>query len=132
MGFDSSCLEQIIGIVGSEHVLSGPEELVCYSYDASRIQACPGCVAFPGSTREVTELLLLANRERFPVYPRGAGSGMVGAAVPTEDGLVLVMTRLHRILEIDPDEMLAVVQPGVVTGTLQRMVQDLGLLYPPD
>jgi len=132
MGFDSSCLEQIIGIVGSEHVLSGPEELVCYSYDASRIQACPGCVAFPGSTREVTELLLLANRERFPVNPRGAGSGMVGAAVPTEDGLVLVMTRFQRILEIDPDEMVAVVQPGVVTGTLQRKVQDYGLFYPPD
>jgi glycolate oxidase len=57
---------------------------------------------------------------------------MVGAAVPTENGLVLVMTRFHRILEIDPDEMIAVVQPGVVTGALQRAVQDCGLFYPPD
>ncbi len=132
MSFHSGSLEEIIGIVGREHVLSDPEELVCYSYDASRIQVCPGCVAFPGSAREVAELLLLANRERFSVYPRGAGSGMVGAAVPAADGLVLVMNRFQRILEIDPDEMLAVVQPGVVTGKLQRAVQDHGLFYPPD
>ncbi len=132
MSLHSRFLNEIIDIVGSEHVLSGPEELVCYSYDASRIQACPGCVAFPGSTQEVSELLLLANRERFPVVPRGAGSGMVGASVPTGEGLALVMTRFQRILEIDPDEMIAVVQPGVVTGTIQRAVQDCGLFYPPD
>lgn len=132
MSFHSRSLSEINRIVGSENVLTGPEELLCYSYDASKIQVCPGCVAFPGSVDEISELMLLANRDRFPVYPRGAGSGMVGASVPSGDGLVLVLTRLNRILEIDPDEMLAVVQPGVVTGTLQRKVQDVGLFYPPD
>ena len=132
MGMTSSTLSEIIGIVGEGHALTGPEEMVCYSYDASRIQACPACVAFPGSAREVSEILLLANRERFPVYPRGAGSGMVGASVPSGEGLVLVMTRLQRILEIDHDEMIARVQPGVVTGALQRAVLEVGLMYPPD
>ncbi|MCU0572490.1 MAG: FAD-binding protein [Syntrophobacteraceae bacterium] len=132
MAISSFTLSEIIGIVGSGHVLTGPEEMVCYSYDASRIQVCPACVAFPGSAREVSEILVLANREGLPVHPRGAGSGMVGASVPSEEGLVLVMTRFQRIIEIDPDEMIAVVQPGVITGTLQRTVLDYGLMYPPD
>jgi len=132
MAMRSSTIREIIGIVGKDHVLTKPEELVCYSYDASRIQSCPACVAFPASTREVSEILLLANRERFPVHPRGAGSGMVGACVPSREGLVLVMTRFGRILEIDCEEMIAVVQPGVVTGALQRAALDLGLMYPPD
>lgn len=132
MAIGSSTLSEIVGIVGPSHVLTGREEMVCYSYDASRIQVCPACVAFPGSVREVSEILLLANREGFPVHPRGAGSGMVGASVPSAEGIVLVMTRFQRIMEIDPDEMIAVVQPGVVTGTLQRAVLEHGLMYPPD
>lgn len=132
MSFPRKTLDEISHIVGSEHVLTNQEELFCYSYDASKIQAFPACVAFPASLREVAELVCLANHHRFPVYPRGAGSGMVGASVPSASGLVLVLTRLNRILEIDPDEMLAVVQPGVVTGALQRTVLDLGLFYPPD
>lgn len=132
MGMRAGIISEIIGIVGGDHVLTKPEELVCYSYDASRIQSRPACVAFPASARQVSEILLLANRERFPVYPRGAGTGMVGASVPSETGLVLAMSRFQRILEIDPDEMIAVVQPGVVTGALQHAALEYGLMYPPD
>lgn len=125
-------ISEIAGIVGQDNVLTAPEELCCYSYDASRIKGFPDCVAVPGSAREVSELLRLANRDRFPVFPRGAGSGMVGASVPRLGGLVLTAGRMRRILEIDPDNMLAVVEPGVVLGDFQKEVQRHGLFYPPD
>jgi len=125
-------VSEIIRIVGESHVGTSPEERYCYGYDASKLKGMPDCVAFPGSTREVSQLLELANRERFAVYPRGAGSGMVGAAVPEDGGLVLALNRLNRVLEIDPDNMIAVVEPGVVTGAFQKMLAPHGLFYPPD
>ncbi|MGV8073997.1 MAG: FAD-binding oxidoreductase [Syntrophobacteraceae bacterium] len=125
-------LRKISRIVGKEHVLTKPEELYCYSYDASKLTAIPDCVVFPSDSKEVSQLLELANRERIPVFPRGAGSGMVGGAIPTDGGMVIVLTRLNRILEIDTENMIAVVEPGVVTGEFQREVAARGLLYPPD
>ena len=125
-------LKQIASIVGAQNVSSSPEERCCYGYDASRLQAVPECVAFPGSSAEVAELLQLANRDAFAVFARGAGSGMVGAAVPWSGGLVIAMNRLNRILDIDQDNMLAVVQPAVVTANLQKAVSQMGLFYPPD
>jgi glycolate oxidase len=92
----------------------------------------PECVVFPGSPLEVAEILKLANRERFPVFPRGAGTGMVGAALPRSGGVAMVMVRLNKILEIDQNNMIAVVEPGVITGEFQRQVSKYGLFYPPD
>lgn len=124
--------QDIDRIVGAENVLLTTEDLYSYGYDASRLKGRPECVVFPGSVNEVAELLRLANRERLAVYPRGAGSGMVGAAIPGNGGIVISLNRLNRILEIDPDNMLAVVQPGVVTGQFQDRVLEHGLFYPPD
>lgn len=123
---------EIIGIMGSENVLSSPEELYCYSYDASKIKSVPSCVVFPGDVLETAELVRLANRDRFPLFPRGAGSGMVGASVPCAGGVVVCLNRLKRIIEIDPDNMIAVVEPAVVTGEFQKAVLEYGLFYPPD
>lgn len=123
---------EIAAIVGSNNALSKPEELYCYSYDASKLKGSPGCVAFPANVEETAELVKLANKHRFPIFPRGAGSGMVGAAIPRSGGLVIALTRLNRILEIDPDNMLAEVEPGVVTGEFQKKVLRHGLFYPPD
>ncbi len=125
-------VDEIVRIVGRENTLTAPEELYCYGYDASKLKASPDLVAFPGGVEEVAALMKLANRHRFPIFPRGAGTGMVGAAVPWNGGLVMVLTRLNRILEIDPDNMLAVTEPGVVTGELQKAVLRHGLFYPPD
>jgi glycolate oxidase len=125
-------IRQIVAIVGSQYVNSSLEERYCYSYDASKLQAVPDCVAFPGSAAEIAALLKLANREAFPVFPRGAGSGMVGASVPWAGGLVIALNRLNRILRIDTDNMIAVVEPAVVTATLQKAVAQFGLFYPPD
>ncbi|MGA7876387.1 MAG: FAD-linked oxidase C-terminal domain-containing protein [Desulfoferrobacter sp.] len=125
-------LRQIASIVGKENVLDKLEDLYGYGYDASRLKGIPDCVVFPGNTDEVAQLIELANRERLAVYPRGAGSGMVGAAIPASGGIVICLHRMNKILEIDPDNMLAVVQPGVVTGQFQKKILEYGLFYPPD
>lgn len=125
-------VDKIRHIVGPEHVTTDPADLYSYGYDASKLKARPDCIAYPGSTREVSQLMQLANQYRFPVHPRGAGSGMVGAAVPERGGLVMALGRFNRVLEVDPDNMIAVVEPGVVTGAFQKRVAGCGLFYPPD
>lgn len=122
---------QIMAIVGDENLLRSPEELHCYSFDASKMRSVPDGVAFPADGAEVSALVKLANEYRFPIYPRGSGSGMVGACLP-RGGLAIVTNRLNRILEIDSDNMTAVVEPGVITGEFQKAVAKYGLFYPPD
>lgn len=121
-----------VRIVGKENVLTTLEERCCYSYDASKLKALPDCVVLPGTAEEVAALVKLANRDHFSVFPRGAGSGMVGASIPVGGGLVISLNRLNRILEVDSDNMTAVVEPGVVTGDFQKTVLQHGLFYPPD
>ncbi len=132
MSIKPNLIREISRIAGKENVLTAPEDLLCYSFDASKLNGAPDCIVFPSDSKVVSELLKLANRERIPVFPRGAGSGMVGGAVPGQGGMVIVLARLNRILEIDTENMLAVVQPGVVTGDLQKAVSTHGLFYPPD
>jgi len=125
-------LDQLRQIVGAEQITTDPADLYSYGYDASKLRALPDCVLFPASSGEIAEILKLANEHRIPVVPRGAGSGMVGAAVPERGGLVLALSRLNRVLELDPDNMIAVVEPAVVTGTFQKLAAGHGLCYPPD
>ncbi len=122
---------QIAAVVGDENLLRSPEELHCYSFDASKMRSPAEGVAFPADAAQVLALVKLANEYRFPVYPRGSGSGMVGACLPM-GGLVIVANRLNRILEIDADNMTAIVEPGVITGDFQKAASKFGLLYPPD
>lgn len=123
---------QIRAIVGDDNTLSSREDLLCYGYDAINNEGLPELVVFPGSAREISEILILANRHRFPVIPRGMGTGFSGGSVPALGGVVLVTTRLNRILEIDTENLIAVVEPGVITGDLQKEVEKRGLFYPPD
>ena len=127
-----SVLKELEKIVGRANVFTDAEELVVYSYDATRQESLPWAVARPATAREVSEILILANRERFPVVPRGAGTGMSGGSVPASGGLVLSFERMNRILEIDEQNRVAVVEPGVITGDLQREAEARGLFYPPD
>ncbi len=124
-------IDQLGRIVGAEHVQAFAEERLCYSYDASGAEGLPAVVVHPGCTAEVSALLALATRERVPVVPRGAGSGMTGGAL-SAGGMVLAMDRFNRILEIDADNQVAVVEPGVVTGEFKQAVAARGLFYPPD
>jgi glycolate oxidase len=119
-------------IVGPSHLTVRETDRRCYAYDATQIQALPDGVIFPGNTREIAEILKLANHYRFPIIPRGAGSGFSGGSVPILGGWVLVLLRLNRIKKIDTHNLFALVEPGVITRDLQQAVETLGLFYPPD
>lgn len=118
-------------IVGKENVLRSKEDLLCYSYDAQLKESLPDAVVIPEDKYQIAEVLKYANTEGIPVIPRGAGTGLCGGSVPVEGGIVLLLRKLNKIIEIDKDNLLAVVEPGVVTGELQSRVDELGLMYPP-
>jgi len=114
-------------------VVSAAADLEPYARDETpAVAATPDLVVRPGTAEEVAAVLGLATRLGFPVVPRGAGTGVVAGAVPVGGGVVLSTERLDRILEIDAANMMAVVEPAVVTGRLQREVEAQGLFYPPD
>jgi glycolate oxidase len=125
-------VRELTEIVGPEQVHHGPAELLTYSYDGTFQQHVPDLALTPGSEDEVVGIMRVAARERLPVIPRGAGTSLTGGTIPLAGGLVLSLTRLNRILEIDPVNSAAVVQPGVVTADLQAEVEEMGLFYPPD
>lgn len=125
-------IKELRAIVGKEQVAVDRPDLVCYGYDATQMEFFPDAVVFPASAGEISSVMILANREKIPVFPRGAGSGFSGGSLPKGGGIVLVTTRMNRILRIDTENMIAVVEPGVVTGVLQDAVEKLGLFYPPD
>jgi len=129
---DTKIIEKIIEIAGKENVLTSREERRCYSYDARIDGHIPDCVVFPSSAQEISKILILANTYRFPVIPRGAGSGLTGGSVPVKGGVVISFTKMNRIIEIDSKNLIAIVEPGVITYILQEEVAKYGLFYPPD
>jgi glycolate oxidase len=129
---DKNLIRQIEDIVGKDNVLSSKEDLICYGYDATNLEALPNLVVFPGKVEEISAILKLANKHRFPVVPRGMGTGFSGGSIPVLGGIVLVMTQFNRIIEIDTENLVATVEPGVITGDLQKAAEKLGLFYPPD
>ncbi|HEY3276602.1 MAG TPA: FAD-linked oxidase C-terminal domain-containing protein [Syntrophorhabdaceae bacterium] len=129
---DKKIISEIEAIAGKENVQTSLEERQCYSYDARTDGAIPDLVVFPSSAEQVSRILILANTHGFPVIPRGSGTGLTGGSVPLSGGVILSFTRMNRILEIDPKNLIAVVEPGVVTFTLQEEAAKHGLFYPPD
>ncbi|HKV43665.1 MAG TPA: FAD-linked oxidase C-terminal domain-containing protein [bacterium] len=125
-------LRELGEIVGQAHVFSEPGDLLAYEYDASNITAVPDLAVLPGSAEEVAVVLRVAARHGVPVIPRGAGTGVAAGALPIVGGLVVVMTRMNRILEIDLDNRVAVVEPGVTNIEITRAVADRGYFYAPD
>ncbi len=128
----NALIQQIKAIVGPDHVLTATEDRWTYAFDATDRERLPELVVFPGAAEEISRILVLANEHLFPVVPRGAGTGRSGGAVPIKGGVVLVLTRLNRILEINTKDLVAVVEPGVVLGKLKAAVAKQGLYYPPD
>jgi glycolate oxidase len=123
---------EIRDIVGEDSYLDSPEDLRNYAYDAYVPEFIPDVVVLPSSTSQVQSVVEVARREGIPVTPRGAGTNISGGAVPRRGGLVMCLTRMNRILEIDPRDRLAVVEPGVINADFQREVRALGMFYPPD
>jgi glycolate dehydrogenase FAD-linked subunit len=121
-------LEQLLG---QNRCLSCPEDLLAYSFDMFA-RGLPELVVLPETTREVSQILKLANQFKTAVTPRGAGTSLTGGPVPVSGGIVLAMTRMNKILEISTVDRFIRVQPGVVTKDLQTKANDCGLYYPPN
>ncbi len=129
---DDQVVNRLIEIVGKDNVLAADADRITHSYDATQQKHMPEVVVYASSTGEIQLVVQLANQEKIPILPRGAGSGFSGGSLPVQGGIVLVLTTMDRILDIDTDNLTAEVEPGVVTAVLQRAVEKLGLFYPPD
>ncbi len=119
----------------SSNVLGTLEERYAYAQDATnvrKIESLPDAVVFVQTTQEVQSVIKIANKYRIPVICRGAGTNVVGACVVQHGGIILNFSKMNKIIEINKENMTAVVEPGVVLGDLQREVEKLGLFYPPD
>jgi glycolate oxidase len=129
-------LEKFRQIVGKEYVLDQFEDRYCYTYDASPVAVgkagTPALVVRPANAPEVARIMKLANEFKIPIIPRGAGTNVSGGTVSRADAVVMVLDRMNKIIMIDTKNLVAEVEPGVVTADLQGEVEKLGLFYPPD
>lgn len=125
-------LQNLEDIVGGDHFLTRPERTRDFATDATDLEYVPEAVVFPADADQVARILVLANRDGFPVIPRGGGSGKTGGALAVQGGVILAMDRFDRILRIDRENLVARVEPGVITERFQREVEKQGLFYPPD
>ena len=130
---DKKHLKAFTDMVGAENIYDDKAHMIAYSYDATRTRYEPDAVIFPRDEQDVSKILKYCNDNLIIITPRGAGSGFTGGALPANGGIVLAMEKhMNKILEIDTENMVAVVQPGVVNMDLQKHVEELGLFYPPD
>jgi glycolate oxidase len=123
---------ELISCVGREFYLDSPEDLINYSYDGFVLEAKPDAVVLPQTTEQVSVVMAAANRAEIPVTARGAGTNICAGTIPSHGGIVLALTGMNRILEMRPEDRLAVVQPGLVNADLQEAAAKVGLFFPPD
>lgn len=128
----SSLAPQLISLLGPDAVSTAAEDLAVHSTDKWFASNPPEVVVFPSSTQEVSTLLRFAHDNQIPITARGAGVGYVGGCVPLRGGIALSLMRMNRIKEINTQDGVAVVEPGVITGVLQAQVRERGWFYPPD
>ncbi len=119
-------------IAGAENFTDSLIDLIAYSKDASEHKHRPDAAVWPVNTEQIAAILKLANQEKFPVTPRGAGTSLAGLAVPEQGGVILDLGRMDKIIDINIEDRLAVVQPGVVYADLDRALSPYGFFFPPD
>jgi glycolate oxidase len=125
-------LETLTAIVGASNLHVAADALLAYGTDALKRGHPAEAVVLPADTSQVAKVVAACAAHRVPFVPRGAGTGYTGGAVPLHGGVVISLERMNRILEIDEANLIAVVEPHVVTGDLQAAVEKVGLFYPPD
>ncbi len=113
-------------------ISTAPEDLICYGFDASGLEAAPSAVVWPRDVLDVVKIMKFAYTNNVPVIPRGAGTGMTGGTIPSKGAVILSLEKMNRILEIDKENLSVLVEPGVINGKLQRELERHGLFYPPD
>ena len=120
-------------IFGKQNFLDSMEDRISYSYDGTPLlSSVPDAIVIPSSVDQISKLMRLANAEKFAVIPRGSGSGLSGGSIPSENSVVLLMTRWDKVAELDKNNLTAWVEPGLITGKFQSLVESQGLFYPPD
>ncbi len=126
-------LDQLSSIVGKENFFTSQEDKITYSYDGTPLlEHLPDAIIRPQKKEQISEIVKVANKEKFAVVPRGAGTGLSGGSVPVENCIILDMSQWNKILEIDTENLTAWVEPGVITSQLHQEVEKIGLFYPPD
>ena len=126
-------LEEIKTIVGEENVKHDKAHLIAYCYDATKARFEPDAVVFPRDEEDISKILKFCNEHQIVIVPRGAGSGFTGGALPSNGGIVLSLERhMNKLIEIDMENMVGVVQPGLINMEFQKAVEEVGLFYPPD
>lgn len=130
---DAGIIAKLTSLLGAERVLTRREDLLTYAFDGTpMLNELPGCVLFPDSAAQISEILKLAGQQRIAVVTRGSGTGLSGGSLPLPDCIVLCTVRMDRILQIDPANLTALVEPGVITAKLDEAAQPHSLFYPPD
>jgi glycolate oxidase len=129
---ENSTKNDLRNIVGENNFTESLIDLIAFSRDASEYKYRPEAAVWVTTAEQVSQILKLANRENFSVTPRGAGTGLAGLAVPRKGGLILDMGRMDRIMDINIEDRLAVVQPGVVYAGLQEALAPYNFFFPPD
>lgn len=126
-------LQRLTDIVGQENIFTSQEDRITYAYDGTPLlEHLPEAILRPKNTEQVSRIVQLANAEKFPIVPRGNGTGLSGGSVPVEQCVILDMSQWTTILEIDEENLTAWVEPGVITSQLHQEVERRGLFYPPD
>jgi glycolate oxidase len=127
---DEKIKRELIDIVGSENYTDSKIDMVSYAYDAMGSKGKPDCAVWVTTTEQISKIMELATRERIPVTPRAAGTGIAGMTVPTLGGIVMDVMRMSRILEINVEDRVCVVEPGVVYADLQKALAPMGFNVP--
>jgi len=123
---------ELIGIAGPKNVLVAKEDVIVYEQDGSIFQVMPEMVVVPANVEEIAAVARAAQRAGVPIVPRGSGTGLAGGAVPAEGGIILSLSRLNRILKVDLENRLAIVEPGVINVDVTKAVAGNGFFYAPD
>ncbi len=130
---DSKHINYFKKLLGEDNAYDDKAHLIAYCYDATRTRYEPDAVLFPRDEQDVSNILKYCNENRLIITPRGAGSGFTGGSLPADGGIILAFEKhMNKILEIDMENMVAVVQPGVLNMDLQKRAEEVGLFYPPD
>src|SRR5947209_4902670 len=126
-------IERLRSVVGGDAILTSPSDLLVYECDGFTIEKNkPDIVVFPTSTEQVVQIVKLCNEVKIPFLPRGAGTSLAGGCLPVGGGVMIALTRMKRILEVNVRDRYAVVEPGVVNLWLTRHLQPLGYHFAPD
>src|SRR5258707_9073489 len=125
-------IRDLHAIVGAPYVLVEKEDVIVYEQDGSIFQVMPEIVVLPSNVEQVSNVVKLAKQADVPIVPRGSGTGLAGGAVPAEGGIVLSLARLNRILKIDLENRIAIVEPGVINLDVTKAVAKDGFFYAPD